>query len=274
MKIMHKKMLLGSCLIAGWLWLNLAYAAEDSTSTSTTPAASALDTGLGDLQPPPPKKKPEPPPKKTEYDRLPYAELLDKANRNDLIAQFELGSRYNYGRSMPKDTAKALHWLRKAAKAGQKDALRLLAVKLYSGFDITPDFVEAMKWAEKLAEQHDVAAQVMMGNMYANGDTKGGKRNLPRAYSWYSIAASEEPQAENNPKATDDQIKGDELIPSAMEGRDKIAELISAKEEADAQKFATNWWAKHPPPVKPKEMSKEDMAKMAKEPAAKAMQPK
>ena len=171
---------------------------------------------------------------------------------------------------MPKDTNKALHWLRKAANGGQKDAQRLLAVKLYDGFDVTPNFVEAMKWAEKLAEQHDVAAAVMMGNMYANGDTKGGKRNLPRAYSWYSIAATGE-KSDENPNASDVQSKADELIPSAMDERDKIAGLISAKEEAEAQRFASNWWIKHPPPVKAKETikdAKETPKEAVKQPAA------
>jgi hypothetical protein len=268
MTIMHNKTVLRliAYLLPLLLWFNLAQA-----GATATPAAPTLDIGLDGLNPPPPppKKKPEPP-KKTEYDKLPYAEVLAKAESDDFLAQFELGSRFNYGRGTPKDTAKALQWLRKAAKAGQQDAQRLLAVKFANGFDVKPDYAEAMKWTEKLAEQHDVAAQVMMGNLYANGDTKGGKRNLPRAYAWYSIAASNQAADENSPaadeKAQEQQAKNEEMIPVAVQEREKLAELISAKEQAQAQKFASNWWAKHPPPVKPKEMSEEEMAKMGKEP--------
>lgn len=265
---MHKKTLLGifSGLAGLLLWVNLSHAGGTTAATPPPPAANALDIGIDGLQPPPPPKKKPELPKKTEYDKLPYAEVLDKANNNDLLAQFELGTRYNYGRSMPRDTNKALQWLRKAAKGDQKDALRLLAVKFYDGYDVVPNYAEAMKWAEKLAELHDVAAQVMMGNMYANGDTRNGKRNLPRAYAWYSIAAVNNSQDEN---ANEDQLGNDELIQTAMDERDKIAGLISAKEEADAQRFASNWWSKHPPPVKPRKM---DAGKEAVKPAAPAAQ--
>jgi hypothetical protein len=184
--------------------------------------------------------------------------LLAKADHGDLKAQFELGSRFNYGRSVPKDTEQALHWLRKAANAGNTDAARLLAVKFYNGFDVEPDYAEAIKWAEKLAETHDVSAALMLGNMYANGEGKT-KRDLPRAYTWYSIGAGNEPVDENDPNITDDDLNNNALIQNAVDERDKMAGLISAREEKIGQRNASQWWMQHPVPVKAKKMAGGDM---------------
>jgi hypothetical protein len=221
---------------------------ENITATNGVPDPSAIDGQ------PVRKKKipPPPPPQKTVYDKLPFAELLAKANRGDLTAQFELGSRYNYGRSRPKDTEQALHWLRKAAKAGDVNSERLLAVKFYNGFDVEPNYPEAIKWAEKLAETHDVSAALMLGHMYANGEGDTTKRDLPRAYTWYAIGAGNEPHDENDPNITDEQLNNNSFIGTAQSERDKIAGLITAKEEKIAQRNATAWWLRHPPPPPPK----------------------
>lgn len=230
--------------------LTILFAAHSlSASAADTPINSGYDT-INTLQgdprdnPAPQQKKPvEEPPKKTKYDQLPLGELLEKANTNDLTAQFELASRYNYGRNVPKDTTTAITWLRKAAKAGQPDAQKLLAIKLYHGYDIKPNYKESLKWATKLAENGDVSAAIMIGNMYANGDT--GRRNLPRAYSWYAIAASGERTQEDSPNITDEQMVQNGYVTQAAELRDKLASLISAREEARAQKNASAWWLKH-----------------------------
>lgn len=173
-------------------------------------------------------------PKKTEYDKLPLPQLLAKAKTGNLTAQFELGSRFNYGRGMPKNTAEGLRWLRKAGQGGQEDAARLLAVKLYNGYDVMQDFVEAMKWARMLAEAGDIPAQSMLASMYANGE--GVIRDLVRAYMWYAIAAvgakrtgsEEEPQAEQ--------------VQAAIDARDKLAALLTEEQETEAQKLASDWW--------------------------------
>jgi hypothetical protein len=219
------------------------------------------------------KVPPPPPPQKTKYDKLPLAALMAKANNGDLTAQFELGSRFNYGRSVPKDTAQALHWLRKAAKAGDVNAARLLANKFYNGFDVEVDYAEAIKWAEKLAETHDVSAALMLGNMYANGEGST-KRDLPRSYTWFAIGAGNEPVDENDPEITDDDINNNALIETAKTERDNMAGLISAREEKIAQRNASDWWMKHPVPVRKKDKdmmnSMNDGQRMAPAPAIKS----
>lgn len=250
-------LLLEFCLITTAAAATYETPQENITATNGVPDPNGLDGQ------PMRKKKvpPPPPPQKTKYDKLPLNELLAKANKGDLTAQFELGSRYNYGRNLPKDTTQALHWLRKAARAGDVNSERLLAVKFYNGFDVEPDYSEAIKWAEKLAETHDVSAALMLGHMYANGESNT-KRDLPRAYTWYAIGAGNELHDENDPNTTEEQLNNNEFIRTAQSERDKMAGLISAKEEKTAQRNASEWWLKHPvPPAKTKagEMADKDM---------------
>lgn len=204
-------------------------AAEDPVSTDTSPGTQDQSVANKD-------KPAESPPKKTEYDKLPLPQLLVKANNKDLTAQFELASRFNYGRGVPRNTGEALRWLRKAAQAGQEDAARLLAVKLYNGHDLLPDFNEAMKWTAMLAEKGDLPAQLMLASMYANGE--GTNRDLVQAYKWYAIAAvgAKREGSEEEPKA--------ELVKSATEDRDKLASLLTDEQETLGQQLASDWWMK------------------------------
>ena len=202
---------------------NPAFAAEpdEATDTDAKPAASA------------PKPEKKPPPKKTEYDKLPHAALQKKADAGDLKAQFELGSRYNYGRDLPKNTREALRWLRKAAQAGNTDAQRLLAVKLFEGHDVPADHEEAFKWAQLLADSGDRPGQLMLGNLYANGE--GTPRNLTRAYMWFDIAAT--PISGKNLAEADQRA-----LDAAVKERDKTSSLLQTEEEIEAQQLASDWW--------------------------------
>ncbi len=169
------------------------------------------------------------------YDRLPLADLVPKARNNDVSAQFELGSRFNYGRGVPKNTAEALRWLRQAAQRGHTEAQRLLALKFYHGYDVPADLGEALQWAQRLAEAGDVRAQMMLAAMYANGE--GGPRQLVRAHAWYAIAAAGAWQAD---EAGDAAMR--EMRTAAEAQRDYVATLLLPGEEAEAQQMASDWW--------------------------------
>lgn len=233
-------------LCAVCLSLTISCFAADDTAARPGDSPKVDGQSAASQKPPPP---PEAPPKKTEYDKLPLPELLSKAKAQDLTAQFELASRFNYGRGVPKNTAEALRWLRRAASAGQEDAARLLAVKLYNGHDVVPDFAESMKWARQLAESGDIPAQLMLASMYINGE--GTRRDLKQAYMWYAIAAvgAKRDGVEEEPKA--------EQIQAAMTERDKLASLLSDEEESEAQKMASEWWmAKYATPKQKKQKAK------------------
>jgi hypothetical protein len=170
------------------------------------------------------------PEKLAQYEQLKLPELVRRANANDAWAQFELGSRFNYGRNAPKNNTEALNWLRRAAQNGQPDAQRLLAVKLYNGYDVTVDHDEALLWSQRLAESGDASGQLMLGNMYANGE--GGPRDLVRAYMWYDIAATMAQQATGDP----------DLQETAVDLRDRTGALLLPVEEVRAQQLASDWW--------------------------------
>lgn len=207
------------------------HGADETFGTDPAKDPPKADSSADAAQPQAPKAEP---PKKTEYDKLPLPQLLAKANANDLTAQFELASRFNYGRDLPKNTDQALRWLRRAAWAGQQDAARLLAVKLYNGYDMTADFTEAMVWARWLANKGDLPGQLMLANMYANGE--GTPRDLVQAYMWYAIAAAggKRDGSKEEPKP--------EQVQAATEQRDKLAGLLTQEQEAQAQKLASDWW--------------------------------
>lgn len=204
------------------------------------PACSAegeSDQGTSEARQAIPQSKSSRQPVKIEYDKLPYATLRKKAEAGDTRAQFELGSRHNYGRDLPKNTREALRWLRQAAQAGHTEAQRLLAVKLFEGHDVPADYEEAFNWTQRLADSGDRPGQLMLGTLYANGE--GTPRNLIRAYMWFDIAAT--PVAGKDPESTDK-----EMMTSAAGARDKTAGLLHPEEEAEAQQLASDWWlAKH-----------------------------
>lgn len=200
-----------------------AFAAEpDETADSgAKPAESA------------PKQEKKSPPKKTEYNKLSHDALQKKADNGDLNAQFELGSRYNYGRDLPKNTREALRWLRKAAYSGHAGAQRLLAVKLFEGHDVPVDHEEAFKWAQQLADSGDRPGQLMLGNIYANGE--GTPRNLIRAYMWFDIAAT--PVTGKEPDEASKKV-----MENAVAERDKTSGILQPEEEVEAQQLASDWW--------------------------------
>lgn len=229
------------------------------TTMAAEPEAPAANTEKPAATKPLPEKKPAPP--KTEYDKLSFPALQKKAEAGDLKAQFELGSRYNYGRDLPKNTREALRWLRKAAQGGHTEAQRLLAVKLFEGHDTVVDQEEAFKWAQRLADSGDRPGQLMLGKLYANGE--GIARDLIRAYMWFDIAATPvtgKTLAELDQKALD----------AAVQERDKTASLLLPAQETEAQQLASDWWLKkHAPKPAAKTKKKKAVKPAGSKPAAK-----
>lgn len=263
MKVVHtmQKLLYRGYLILCLAMLSPAAGAGQSTVVNTNNGAQFGESAD------PEKKDMAEPAKKTAYDKLPLSELKTLVESGDLTAQFELASRYNYGRGLPKDTQTAMKWLRKAANAGQRDAMKLLAIKLYNGYDVKPNYKESMKWAQKLAQTGDIASALMMANMYASGES--GKRDLPRAYTWYAIAAAGK-LPEDTPGFDDEDMLQNAFAADGETERDKIAGLLTAKQEADAQNRAGQWWMKHQEKIA--QLREERVAKKAAE--AEALKPK
>lgn len=103
-------------------------------------------------------------------------------------AQHELGYRYERGDGVPRDTAKAFMWYRKAAEQGYVFAQIRVGFAYSDGcLGVAKDDVEAVKWFRKAAEQGNAGAQVELGKFYYHGD--GVPKNYAESTKWYRKAA-------------------------------------------------------------------------------------
>ena len=112
-----------------------------------------------------------------------------RAEQGDAKAQFELGSRYYYGRGVPQNYAEALRWYRKAAEQGDAKAQSALGYVCWKGEAVPQDYAEAVRWYRKAAEQGYPSAQMGLGFMYANG--QGVPQDDTQAVAWYRKAAEQ-----------------------------------------------------------------------------------
>ena len=116
--------------------------------------------------------------------------LQEDADKGDVLAQYELARRYEYGNDMDQDKEMALYWYRKAAEGGSIPAASKLSW-IYSsatGKVVTRDYVEAERWCRIAAEAGDPSAQCRMGWLYELG-YGGLEKNYPEALKWYTLAA-------------------------------------------------------------------------------------
>ena len=117
-------------------------------------------------------------------------------------AQFFLGLMYYRGHGVLQDYVEAMKWFRKAAEQGtfrvdegsrayevrleQDGAQYNLGLMYYRGHGVLQDYVEAMKWFRKAAEQGKAHAQWYLGEMYAKGE--GVTQDEVEGYAWYLLA--------------------------------------------------------------------------------------
>ena len=107
----------------------------------------------------------------------------------DASAQNNLGNCYYYGDGVKKDYVEAVKWYRKAADQGDADAQYNLG-KCYScGNGVGRDYAEAAKWYRKAADQGDASAQNDLGYCYYSGN--GVEQDYAEAVKWCRKAADQ-----------------------------------------------------------------------------------
>ena len=120
----------------------------------------------------------------------------EQAEKGDIDAQLKIGNTcYRNGFGVPKDGAKAIYWLEKAAaqnKANSPIAMWALG-RMYSGDrDIPRDDAKAFYWTEKSAQGGhawtEVLVQLKLAQMYESG--QGTKRDLTKAKEWAQKASA------------------------------------------------------------------------------------
>ena len=108
-------------------------------------------------------------------------------NSRDSSEQYNLGHSYYYGNGVPKDYVKAVEWFTKAANQGNADAQNMLGICYYYGKGVYyRDYVKAVYWFEKAAYQGHSVAQYNTGLSYEHG--MGVPMDIKEAKQWYDKA--------------------------------------------------------------------------------------
>jgi hypothetical protein len=117
--------------------------------------------------------------------------LLETANAGYLDSQRLLAFEYTSGKRLRKDTTAALHWLKMAEENSSSSKLRdqyQLGYFYEHDSDDAPNYVEAVKWYLKAAEQGDYRSQKSLGVIYESG--KGVPKDYVQAYKWHLLSVA------------------------------------------------------------------------------------
>ena len=114
---------------------------------------------------------------------------LYAAEKNNDVAQCQIGTMYRNGEGVTQDNSIAMKWYLKSAEQGNVLAQFCLGAMYYIGQGVTKDYAEAFKWYYKSAEQGNVLAQFCLGAMYYIG--QGVAKDYAEAFKWYHKAAEQ-----------------------------------------------------------------------------------
>ena len=142
------------------------------------------------------------------------------------VRSTNLGVMYTNGEGVTQDYVEAVRWYRKAAEQGYAIAQHNLGVMYAIGEGVPEDDTEAVRWYRKAAEQRDANAQYKLGVKYARGE--GVPEDDKQAYAWISIAAA---QGVENAKEVKDILTGE----------------MTRAEIAEAQKLSRKYWEAYGP---------------------------
>jgi TPR repeat protein len=166
---------------------------------------------------------------------------------------------YYRGEGVPRNYAKALQWLQRAAVQRHAGAQLALALMYARGHGVRKDMAQAFIWAKKAAENGDAVAQRVTGNLYDTGN--GVRKDAAKAFRWYQMAAAQgDPDAQYNlgtmyfagegvredkvlAYAWFNLVAGRETEPKRAEvdPRDSVEQLLTSAEIAEAQRIASAW---------------------------------
>ena len=157
------------------------------------------------------------------------------AEQGHNMAQHTLGLAYDKGAGVPQDYQEAVKWYRLAAEQGNDASQWILGGMYDKGEGVPQDYQEAVKWYRLAAEQGKYVAQFELGAMYANG--KGVPQDFVQAHKWINLAASQNTAHRwfSSDTATAESYRS---------WRDEVAERMTAKQIAEAQRLAREWQPK------------------------------
>ena len=124
---------------------------------------------------------------------------------------------YADGKGVAQDYVEAVKWYKLAAEQGVANAKNNLALMYENGQGVVQDYAEAVKWYKLAAEQGDTRAQFNLALMYGKG--QGVVQDYISAHMWFNLAAAQG-------------------YKDAVNGRDKVAKIMTQQQITQAQKLA------------------------------------
>ena len=125
------------------------------------------------------------------YEAKDYAKAMKyylyAAEKNNDVAQCQIGTMYYIGQGVTKDYAVAMKWYLKSAEQGNVLAQFCLGAMYYLGQGVAKDYAESFKWYHKAAEQGKDSAMWSVALCYENGT--GVEKNIDKAVYWYKKGA-------------------------------------------------------------------------------------
>ena len=125
------------------------------------------------------------------YEAKDYAKAMKyylyAAEKNNDVAQCQIGTMYRNGEGVTQDNSIAMKWYLKSAEQGNVLAQFCLGAMYYIGQGVAKDYAESFKWYHKAAEQGKDSAMWSVALCYENGT--GVEKNIDKAVYWYKKGA-------------------------------------------------------------------------------------
>jgi uncharacterized protein len=118
-----------------------------------------------------------------------YQQCLQKAERGDWLAQYNLGVKFSDGDEVVQDYQQAMSWFLRSAEQGNPLAEGNIAALYFSGKGVPEDDGKGFQWYHKAAEHGHVTAQADVGIAYLFG--RGVPQDYQAAVEWLRKAAEQ-----------------------------------------------------------------------------------
>ncbi len=125
---------------------------------------------------------------KIDYNKIPaYNRVLKRAEKDDAVAQNQLGMMYEQGHGVEQDVEKAQYWYQKSADQNDHYGQLHLGLLFKTGKGIKKDIQHALAWISKAAADGNADALTVLGEMYELGE--GVEHSFEEAAILYRKAA-------------------------------------------------------------------------------------
>ena len=155
-----------------------------------------------------------------------------RADKDDPVAEFEVGKSFYFGNGVPQDYSLALFWYKKSAQQGNNDAEFNVASMYEQGEGTPQNYAKAIFWYRKAADDGHPASMWNLAEMYRAA--KGMPKNDVEAYFWMDIALS---------------VRWENMDPkyrsTLTDERDQLASQLNAAAIRQVQERAQQWAKNH-----------------------------